>query len=59
MADARSFERGQAYFAAGLVRTLFARCDRISDFESHLTALRTTHRQKRALREELDRAGLP
>ncbi|WP_337820094.1 hypothetical protein [Amycolatopsis sp. A1MSW2902] len=32
---------------------------RAADFRSHLGALRTTHRAKRALREELDRAGLP
>jgi uncharacterized Zn finger protein len=54
--------RNSYQVAAGLLteaRTLFARCDRTADFESHLTALRTTHRQKRALREELDRAGLP
>ncbi|TDO43428.1 hypothetical protein EV643_118171 [Kribbella sp. VKM Ac-2527] len=38
---------------------LFARCDRSEDFESHLTALRSTHRAKWALREELNRAGLP
>lgn len=39
--------------------TLFTRCDREADFESHLAALRTAHRAKRALREELDRAALP
>jgi hypothetical protein len=38
---------------------LFARCDRSEDFESNLTALRSTHRAKWALREELNRAGLP
>lgn len=38
---------------------LSTRCDRADDFRSHLAALRTTHRAKRALREELDRAGLP
>jgi hypothetical protein len=45
--------------AAGLLveaRTLFTRDE---DFESHLAALRTAHRPKRALREELDKAGLP
>lgn len=39
--------------------TLFTRCDRAADFESHLAALRAAHKPKRALREELDRAGLP
>jgi hypothetical protein len=39
--------------------TLFARCDRQEDFPPHLAALRTRHRLKRALREELDRAHLP
>jgi uncharacterized protein DUF6880 len=38
---------------------LFARCDRSDDFRSHLVGLRAAHRPKRALREELDRAGLP
>ncbi|WP_188316391.1 SWIM zinc finger family protein [Solihabitans fulvus] len=38
---------------------LFAQCERADDFQSHLAALRTTHRAKRALREELDRANLP
>ena len=38
---------------------LFARCDRSDDFRSHLAGLRAAHRPKRALREELDRAGLP
>lgn len=38
---------------------LFRRCDRQEDFASHLRALRVRHKPKRALREELDRAGLP
>jgi uncharacterized Zn finger protein len=38
---------------------LFTRCEQADDFHSHLALLRTTHRAKRALREELDRAGLP
>ncbi|WP_275293937.1 DUF6880 family protein [Amycolatopsis sp. La24] len=36
-----------------------SRGGRAAAFQSHLVALRTTHRTKRALREELDRAGLP
>lgn len=40
-------------------KPLFARCGRDQDFLDHLAALRTTHRAKRALREELDREGLP
>jgi Family of unknown function (DUF6880)/SWIM zinc finger len=39
--------------------TLFERCDRKTDFESHLATIRAEHKPKRALREELDRAGLP
>jgi hypothetical protein len=39
--------------------TLSARCDRSADFGSYLGGLRTAHRPKRALREELDRVGLP
>lgn len=38
---------------------MFARCDRSEDFRSYLGGLRTAHRPKRALREELDRARLP
>ena len=38
---------------------LFDRCERSEDFEAHLTALRSTHRAKWALREELNRARLP
>ncbi|HEX3590369.1 MAG TPA: hypothetical protein VHV74_12120 [Pseudonocardiaceae bacterium] len=38
---------------------LFVEGDRAQDFTSHLAALRTAHRAKRALREELDKAGLP
>lgn len=38
---------------------LFTRCDRAADFRSYLGGLRTAHRPKRALREELDRARLP
>ena len=38
---------------------LFVESDRAEEFTSHLAALRTTHRPKRALREELDNAGLP
>ena len=48
--------------AAGLLaeaRPLFTRCDRERDFRDHLADLRTAHRTKRALREELDRAGMP
>jgi SWIM zinc finger len=48
--------------AAGLLTeagTMFTRCDREEDFKSHLAALRTTHRPKRALQEELDHANLP
>ncbi|MEU6645842.1 DUF6880 family protein [Saccharomonospora sp. NPDC046836] len=40
-------------------RPLFIRCDRVDDFESHLATMRTAHRAKRALREELDTVGLP
>lgn len=39
-------------------QTLSGRCDRLDEFDAHLLALRTTHKPKRALREELDRAGL-
>ncbi|TCP43620.1 putative Zn finger protein [Tamaricihabitans halophyticus] len=39
-------------------RPLFIRCDRAADFESRLAELRAEHRAKRALREELDKAGL-
>lgn len=48
--------------AAGLLTEageLFVECDRAEDFTSHLATLRTAHRAKRALREELDKAGLP
>jgi len=38
---------------------LFTRCDRDRDFRDHLADLRAAHRTKRALREELDRAGMP
>lgn len=54
--------RDQYRIAAGLLveaKPLFTRCDRDEDFRDHLAALRTSHRAKRALREELDRAGLP
>lgn len=40
-------------------KTLFARCGRQAEFEAHVRALRLAHKPKRALREELDRAGLP
>lgn len=40
-------------------RALFTRCDRAEGFESHLAALRAAHKPKRALRDELNRAGLP
>ncbi|MFD9895165.1 SWIM zinc finger domain-containing protein [Amycolatopsis sp. NPDC059027] len=40
-------------------RPLFKRVGRTADFKAHMTALRATHKPKRALREELDRAGLP
>lgn len=55
-------KRGSYRVAASLLAeacTLFTRCDRAADFESHLAALRAAHKPKRALREELDRAGLP
>ncbi len=48
--------------AAGLLREarpLFTHSDQDQHFLDHLAALRATHRPKRALREELDRAGLP
>lgn len=54
--------RGSYRVAAGLLTeagALFTRCDREEDFHAHLAALRTAHRSKRALREELDRANLP
>lgn len=38
--------------------SLFTRCGREEEFRAHLAALRTAHRPKRALREELDRANL-
>ncbi|MBP2331023.1 putative Zn finger protein [Kibdelosporangium banguiense] len=40
-------------------KPLFARCDRLADFEQHMRALRAAHKPKRALREELDRVRLP
>lgn len=55
-------QRDSYRVAAGLLteaRTLFTRCDRDVDFASHLAALRAAHKPKRALHEELDRAGLP
>lgn len=54
--------RGSYQVAARLLveaSSLFRRCDRQEDFESHLRALRVAHKPKRALCEELDRAGLP
>jgi uncharacterized Zn finger protein len=39
-------------------RSLSARCGTDEAFLGHLVALRSTHRAKRALREELDRVGL-
>lgn len=54
--------RHQYHVAAGLLaeaKLLFTRCDQDEDFRELLAAPRTTHRAKRALREELDRAGLP
>ncbi|MGH3588365.1 MAG: SWIM zinc finger family protein, partial [Pseudonocardia sp.] len=54
--------RGSYQVAARLLveaNSLFRRCDRQEDFESRLRALRAAHNPKRALREELDRAGLP
>ncbi|MGH3999608.1 MAG: hypothetical protein ACRDTJ_19360, partial [Pseudonocardiaceae bacterium] len=54
--------RGSYQVAARLLveaNSLFRRCDRQEDFESRLCALRAAHKPKRALREELDRAGLP
>lgn len=57
------YKKRESYrVAAGLLSeagALFTRCDRTADFESHLAALRATHRQKRALQEELNHAGLP
>jgi len=47
--------------AAGLLaeaRSLSALCDAEDDFLRHLATLRSAHRAKRALREELDHAGL-
>ena len=38
---------------------LFGPRERNRDFADHLAALRAVHRRKRALCEELDRAGLP
>ncbi len=54
--------RGSYRTAAGLLAeaaTLFTGCGRTKEFGSHLAALRTSHRAKRALREEFDKAGLP
>jgi SWIM zinc finger len=54
--------RDQYRIAAGLLaeaKLLSTRCGRSEDFDDHLAALRATHRAKRALREELDRADLP
>ncbi|WP_113702654.1 SWIM zinc finger family protein [Nonomuraea lactucae] len=48
--------------AAGLLvesAVLYGRCGREEDFHAYMATLRTTHRAKRALRDELDRAGLP
>ncbi|MGH3693113.1 MAG: SWIM zinc finger family protein [Pseudonocardiaceae bacterium] len=54
--------RGSYQVAAKLLveaSSLFRRCDRQEDFDSHLRTLRAAHKPKRALREELDRACLP
>jgi SWIM zinc finger len=56
-------ERNRASYrtAADLLtdaRSLSARCGTDEAFLGHLVALRSTHRAKRALREELDRVGL-
>ena len=40
-------------------KPLFPRCDHQENFEVYLRTLRAAHKPKRALREELDRAGLP
>ncbi|MFS8096186.1 SWIM zinc finger family protein [Lentzea alba] len=40
-------------------RSLFTRCGSDEEFGNHMAALRDSHRAKRALREELDRARLP
>jgi hypothetical protein len=55
-------KRDSYRFAAGLLGEASALSTRDDDqeaFRSHLAGLRVAHRSKRALREELDRAGLP
>ncbi|NYH93398.1 DUF6880 family protein [Actinopolymorpha rutila] len=55
-------DRRSYHEAAGLLaeaRTLAEGCGHLDEFDAHLLALRTTHKPKRALCEELDRAGLP
>ncbi|MET9022665.1 DUF6880 family protein [Actinopolymorpha sp. NPDC004070] len=55
--DRRSYQE-----AAGLLveaRAAAERSGHVDESDAHLRALRTTHKAKRALREELDRAGLP
>jgi uncharacterized Zn finger protein len=40
-------------------RVLFKQCGQSTDFKVHMETLRTAHKAKRALREELNGAGLP
>ncbi|GAA4536740.1 SWIM zinc finger family protein [Amycolatopsis samaneae] len=40
-------------------RELFKRCGQTAEFKAHMTDLRAAHKPKRALREELNRVGLP
>ncbi|MGH3843573.1 MAG: hypothetical protein ACRDS0_19330, partial [Pseudonocardiaceae bacterium] len=56
---ALELRRGRSPATARFTGLPHMRCDRQEDFESQLRALRATHKPKRALREELDRAGLP
>jgi tetratricopeptide (TPR) repeat protein len=51
------YQRAAQYLVEA--RELFKRCGQTADFKAHLNGLRAAHKSKRALREELDRAGLP
>jgi uncharacterized Zn finger protein len=41
------------------VQHLLEQCGQSTDFKVHMETLRTAHKAKRALREELNGAGLP
>ncbi|MFD2077567.1 SWIM zinc finger family protein [Actinopolymorpha cephalotaxi] len=55
--DRRSYQEAASLLTEA--RTLAEGSGHLDEFDAHLRALRTTHKAKRALREELDLAGLP